>query len=89
MLFMSLLFLQCNNMDREPWESKFDAALTEAGHRNWIVVADAAYPKQSAKGIETIATGKDHLDVLNIVLNRIENAPHVRLIIFMAWQETD
>ena len=39
------------------WQSRVDTVLPEYGHRNWIVIADAAYPKQSAPGIETIAPG--------------------------------
>ena len=31
------------------------------GHRNWVVVADLAYPAQSRAGIETIATGVANL----------------------------
>jgi len=27
------------------------------GHRNWIVVADSAYPAHSMPGIETIVSG--------------------------------
>lgn len=48
------------------------------GHRNWIVVADAAYPAQSNPGIETIFTGADHHDVLETVLAAIGDSLHVR-----------
>jgi len=78
-----MLFIQCSTKEEQSWELKVDVALSEAGHRNWIVIADAAYPKQSAQGIETIATGKNHLEVLNIVLKRIENAPHVSAVVML------
>lgn len=65
------------------WQSRFGEVLPEYGHRNWIVVADSAYPKQSASGVETIATGKDQLKVLDIVLKAIDDAPHVRAIIML------
>jgi hypothetical protein len=60
------------------WHDKLDSVLDEYGHRNWIVVADYAYPCQSSPGIETVFTGQDHLEVLDLVMERIASAPHVR-----------
>lgn len=65
------------------WESRFNSALLEYGHRNWIVVADSAYPKQSAPGIETIVTGKGQIEVLDIVLDTIADARHVQAIVML------
>ena len=65
------------------WESKLKAELPKLGHRNWIVVADAAYPKQSAPGIETIFTGGEQLEVLKKVMKAVEAAPHVKAIILV------
>ena len=65
------------------WQSRLDTVLPEYGHRNWIVIADAAYPKQSAAGIETVATGKDHFQVLEAVLAAIDAAPHVQSIVML------
>lgn len=59
------------------WENKLQEELPNYGHRNWIVVADTAYPKQSAPGIETIYTGESQVDVLKKVLSAIDDAPHV------------
>ena len=59
------------------WQRKLDNALPLLGHRNWIVIADAAYPKQSAPGIETIYTGGKQIDVLKKVLKAVEGMPHV------------
>ncbi len=53
------------------------------GHRNWLAVVDAAYPLQSRAGIRTIATGGDHLAVLDRCLSSIEVAPHVRPIVYL------
>lgn len=36
-----------------------------------------AYPKQSASGIETIYTNAGQIEILEIVLAAIEEAPHV------------
>lgn len=65
------------------WQSRFNEVLSEYGHRNWIVVADSAYPKQNAPGIETITTGKSHLEVLDVVLEAIADAPHVRAVVML------
>ncbi len=65
------------------WQNRLNEVVPEYGHRNWIVVADSAYPKQSAPGIETIATGKGQLEVLDVVLEAIADAPHVRAIVML------
>lgn len=69
------------NMDRDDqsqmWESRLAELLPVFGHRNWIVVADAAYPVQANHGIETIFTGCDHTEVLAKVLDAIGASSHV------------
>ena len=40
------------------WEQLLEERLPLFGHRNWIVVADAAYPAQCRPGIETICPAK-------------------------------
>jgi D-ribose pyranose/furanose isomerase RbsD len=60
------------------WEERLTAALPALGHRNWIVVADSAFPLQISPGIETIVTGEDHFAVLEKVLKAVDGAKHVR-----------
>ena len=60
------------------WKSTLNKVLPLWGHRNWIVVADSAYPAQSNPGIETIATGADHLELLNAALGAIDSSNHVK-----------
>jgi hypothetical protein len=79
-LVILLITLGCSDTD---WRTEFKENLSLFGHRNWIIVADAAYPLQSAPGIKTIATGEDHLHVLRAVLQEIEKAPHVKPIILL------
>ncbi|MBI1371641.1 MAG: hypothetical protein GC159_02605 [Phycisphaera sp.] len=57
--------------------------LPTLGHRNWIVVADSAYPWQTAPGIETIYVGGDQLAAVKRVLHDVEAAPHVDPIIYL------
>lgn len=75
------------NMDAdrqvESWESRFAQLLPMLGHRNWIVIADAAYPAQSNPGIETIFTGGEHTRVLKKVLNAIGASNHVRANVYL------
>lgn len=52
--------------------------LPELGHRNWIIIADAAYPKQVSSGIHMIVTGQSHVDTVREVLSQISAQPHVR-----------
>lgn len=65
------------------WELELQRRLALFGHRNWIVVADAAYPAQSNPGIETIAAGTDQLPILEAVLGRIAASAHVRANIYI------
>jgi L-fucose mutarotase/ribose pyranase (RbsD/FucU family) len=67
----------------ESWKSRFEHLLPVYGHRNWIVVADAAYPAQSNPGIETLFTGADHIELLEEVLGAIDSSRHVRPIIYL------
>jgi L-fucose mutarotase/ribose pyranase (RbsD/FucU family) len=67
----------------EPWQQKLTQSLSVMGHRNWIVVADSAYPAQSSQAIETIATDDDHFRVLEWVLKALDKAPHVTPKIYL------
>ena len=73
------------SLDREfeTWESCLSRMMPLFGHRNWIVVADAAYPAQSNPGIETVFTGDDHTEVLGQVLAAISASGHVRANIYL------
>lgn len=66
------------SQETDKWELELRRLLPLMGHRNWIVVADSAYPAQSNPGIETIATGTDHIDLLERTLNAIGACRHIR-----------
>ena len=57
------------------WEADLAARLPLFGHRNWIVVADAAYPAQSNPGIETIAADATQARALQGVVQSIADSP--------------
>jgi L-fucose mutarotase/ribose pyranase (RbsD/FucU family) len=65
------------------WRELLVRRLALFGHRNWIVVADSAYPAQSSTGLETIATEADHLLVLKATLDALRNSRHVRAKIYL------
>jgi hypothetical protein len=60
------------------WMDTLAGYLPALGHRNWIVVADSAFPLQISPGIETIVTGEDHFAVLDKVLRAVDAAKHIR-----------
>jgi L-fucose mutarotase/ribose pyranase (RbsD/FucU family) len=63
------------------WKQILSERLPLYGHRNWIVVADSAYPAQSREGIETIVSGAGQVDVLKQVLGAISASKHVRAVV--------
>ena len=65
------------------WSQELTESLEFYGHRNWILVVDAAYPMQSKSAIKTIATGEKQLDVVRKVLAAIERASHVYPEVFL------
>jgi L-fucose mutarotase/ribose pyranase (RbsD/FucU family) len=60
------------------WEQRLSVLLPLFGHRNWIVVADSAYPAQSNPGIETIAAAAEQIDAVRAVRDAILASRHVR-----------
>jgi L-fucose mutarotase/ribose pyranase (RbsD/FucU family) len=70
--------------DAKPdWKGELRAFLPLFGHRNWIVVADSAYPAQSSTGIETIVSGASQIEVARAVLDAIAASKHVRANIYL------
>ena len=64
------------------WKQQFNEALPLLGHRNWIIVADKAFPQQNAAGIEYIYTKENLLAVLDHVLKEVNASNHVKPIIY-------
>jgi hypothetical protein len=69
--------------DASNWKQILNDRLPFYGHRNWIVIADSAYPAQARNGIETIVSGADHIQVLEYVTKLLLAAKHVRPIILI------
>jgi hypothetical protein len=60
------------------WKEALASALPALGHRNWVVIADSAFPLQISPGIETLVSNEDHFAVLGHVLKAVDGAKHVR-----------
>jgi D-ribose pyranose/furanose isomerase RbsD len=70
-------------MKAPAWTDALGAYLPALGHRNWIVVADSAFPLQISPGIETIVSNEDHFTVLNKVLEAVDAAKHIRPKVYL------
>lgn len=68
--------------DPHAWELELHRRLPLFGHRNWIVVVDAAYPAQSNPGIETIVTCAGQVEVVSKVAGALAACPHVRANVY-------
>jgi hypothetical protein len=64
------------------WKARLATLLPLYGHRNWIVIADSAYPAQSNPGIETLVSGDDQIPVVRHVLDAINACGHVRANVY-------
>jgi hypothetical protein len=69
--------------DLPDWEKRFCTLMPLFGHRNWIVVADAAYPAQSKPGIETIVASEDQIHAVRKVFDAITAHNHVRAKVYV------
>lgn len=80
---MTILVAGCATGEGNGWRKKLSRELPVMGHRNWILIADSAYPAQSRAGIETIATGAEQIEVVSTVLGAVDNAKHVRATVYV------
>lgn len=67
----------------ESWQETLGRRLPLFGHRNWIVVADSAYPTQTSPGIEMIRSECGLAATAQKVLAAIAASPHVRPIVYL------
>ena len=65
------------------WEDRLLKELPSLGHRNWLVVADSAFPAQISPGMEVVVSNEDHFAVLEKVLRAIGQIKHIRPIVYL------
>ncbi len=75
--------MNVNSASAGGWKDVLAERLPVYGHRNWIVVVDAAYPAQTSQGIETILCEDPPITVLKGVLDQLVASKHVRPIIYV------
>jgi hypothetical protein len=64
------------------WQHILRERLPFFGHRNWLVIADSAYPAQSSAGIETLVAGEEQSDVLAMTLGVLKECKHIKAKIY-------
>jgi hypothetical protein len=83
MRLAGVLLLLASSAYGADWEQVLTERLPLYGHRNWIVIADSAYPAQAREGIETIVVNADQVRVLRHVLSALDASIHVRPILYL------
>lgn len=64
------------------WEDLLKERVKLYGHRNWIVIADSAYPAQSRAAIETIVTDEDQIALLEKVHLVLADCEHATATVY-------
>jgi len=67
----------------QTWEDKLIQELPALGHRNWLVVADSAFPAQISPGMEVVVSHEEHFAVLEKVLKAVGQSRHLRPHIYL------
>ena len=80
-LLLAVILTLSTGLHAADWRQSLKKQLPILGHRNWIVIADSAYPWQTAPGVETISTGAGQLEVTRSVLEALSKTKHVRPVI--------
>jgi hypothetical protein len=60
------------------WEEILKDRLQLYGHRNWLVIADSAYPAQSRPAIETIVADEEQTTVLERAFAILGGCKHIK-----------
>jgi len=60
------------------WEEILKDRLHLYGHRNWLVIADSAYPAQSRPAIETIGADEEQTTVLERTCAILGGCTHIK-----------
>jgi L-fucose mutarotase/ribose pyranase (RbsD/FucU family) len=64
------------------WQALLKERLQLFGHRNWLVIADSAYPAQSRHGTETIITDEEQTPALIKAFEILHECKHIRPTIY-------
>jgi len=59
------------------WQEILKDRLQLYGHRNWLVIADSAYPAQSRQAIETVVADEEQTTVLERTFSALRECKHI------------
>jgi L-fucose mutarotase/ribose pyranase (RbsD/FucU family) len=65
------------------WEQILGDRLQLFGHRNWLVIADSAYPAQTRQGVETIVADEEQTTVLAGAIAALGGCQHIKPTIYI------
>ncbi|MGF6850437.1 hypothetical protein QFZ51_005672 [Chitinophaga sp. W3I9] len=65
------------------WQLQLDSLLPLLGHRNWIIIADEAFPLQSSPGMVYINTGAAMPEVARYTVQGLDRSTHVQPTLYM------
>jgi len=65
------------------WEGLLKDRLQLYGHRNWLVIADSAYPAQSSPGVETVVADEDQTIVLARTFAALSECRHIKPTVYI------
>ena len=82
-LLLALTLTLLPGLQAADWKDTLKKSLPLLGHRNWIVVADSAYPWQVSPGVQTIDTGATQEEVIRAVLEALAATKHVKPTIYV------
>ena len=82
-IILFILIMNATALSAQKWKQTLSERLPYLGHRNWIVVVDAAYPAQTSLGIETILCDESQEQVVKVVLDELSKTKHVRPTILL------
>ena len=64
------------------WEEVLTNRLPLYGHRNWVVIADSAYPAHSSEGVEMIVADEEQTAVLARTFALLSECRHIKPTIY-------
>lgn len=70
-------------LETAAWQSQLDSLLPLLGHRNWIIIADKAFPLQSAPGMVYINTNATVPEVADYTVQQLNKGTHVSPILYL------
>lgn len=83
LIIVATIVIGAGGCNRACKTNNLNEIVNKLGHRNWIVVTDSAYPWQNSTGIETIVVNCEQERQVQIVLESLKKAGHVRPTVYL------